>query len=338
MATELPTLRYAAGWVTGLSTWSDHDTTWIDHQLEIIARTIEQLHMQRRHDEAQRLGTRAHQLGSNGSALAQADLALEMADLAMTLGDASTALRLVDEADASLAATDLDSRYGRSRASMEASIHHNRSFGAREAGDLVGARAELETTIRLSQLDSVRTVSAMLSLAVIDAFEGRAAQALQLESAAADLADEIGHVKFALNARGNMACSLRELGRPEEALRQFQAIGAEVLSVGDPRNTVSVAEDVACVLIALERLREAGHLLGAVEALRRRTGLTRPQVQEREIAPVLELAQQTSPDAWAAYLAEGRALELESTFRRVLGLDDSAEPVEPTGARARSGT
>jgi hypothetical protein len=130
------------------------------------------------------------------------------------------------------------------------------------------------------------------------------------------LAVAAGDELIANGSQYQIACALRHLGRPEDANREFQAIGQMLLAERDPLGDAELAEDYAAVLIELGRWEEAGLLMGAAEAARERLNVPREAAQQQDLDGALEAARLELGPRWDSLLDEGRALPVEELLRR----------------------
>ena len=99
------------------------------------------------------------------------------------------------------------------------------SSGTRNAAHgprrLEGARDDFEAA-SADELDPRHRMNLMLQMAIVEAAEGQASEALELELAALEIAKTHGFHEVQARALHNSACSLRELGRLGEAERQMR--------------------------------------------------------------------------------------------------------------------
>ena len=131
------------------------------------------------------------------------------------------------------------------------------------SGDAAGATQALTVTLAgdvspAVRLDLTNTLSR--KKAVVGDTDG----ALELEVELARLARAAGHLPLALLSEMNSACSLRELGRPDEALVAMEnAIPAFLIESPLPRLLPVAAEDYAAILVEVGRAADAARLWGA---------------------------------------------------------------------------
>lgn len=185
-------------------------------------------------------------------------------------------------------------------------------------GDLAGARADFDEVLDPSTpLEPYARITIQLEFATLLALQGHPEEALELESAAGDFASRLGFAYLASSARHNAACSLRELGRPEEAEQQMRALLPTLFAEKNAAHSLAAAEDYALVLLDLGRFEDAAIIYGAADATREAEGssLTPSQVKERMD---LEASARTSlGQRWEERSSEGARLTIEAAFGQV---------------------
>src|SRR3712207_4721964 len=95
----------------------------------------------------------------------------------------------------------------------------------------------------------------------------------------------------------NYACTLRQMGRPDEAYPLMRDLVDRVVKIPDPESLVTFAEDLAAVLSDLHGHSLAIRLLGAADAMRARNGIPRRPEQDAELADPLARAKAALPDS-----------------------------------------
>lgn len=138
---------------------------------------------------------------------------------------------------------------------------------------------------------------------------------LELLRQARDLFENHGDVRGVLTTTQNMACTLRMLSRPEEAQQLMRSIIPQYVAGNGPADMVTLAEDYAAILAALEVHVIAVRLLGAADATRQQIGLPRSSRQSTEIAEPLRVTRTTLSEAgWDANYKAGRNLLIDQAL------------------------
>ena len=99
------------------------------------------------------------------------------------------------------------------------------------------------------------------------------------------MAERLGDRQALLAARNNRACTLRQLGRHQEAFDEFVDTLPMILADDVPDALLTSVEDFACVLFDMGRDRHGALLLGAAVAEREAVGVPRMAFQEAELEP-----------------------------------------------------
>ena len=140
--------------------------------------------------------------------------------------------------------------------------------------------------------------------------------ALELEVELARSARAAGHLPLALLSEMNSACSLRELGRPAEALGVMEsAVPAFLIESPLPRLLPVAAEDYAAILVDVGRAADAARLWGAAQGARERYDLPAESAQAEETAAVGDRGRAELGDAWDELVASGRTVDVEEALR-----------------------
>jgi len=117
----------------------------------------------------------------------------------------------------------------------------------------------------------------------------------------------------------NSACSLRDLGRFDEALTLMRQVFDQAVTRRWPYATAVVGEDCGAVLVRLQRFEDGARLIGAAEALRHRIRMPRDTVQTRELAPVLDVARAAVGDErWEELIEAGSDVSVEDAMSMAL--------------------
>jgi len=159
-------------------------------------------------------------------------------------------------------------------------------------------------------------------LSMFEAYEGNLERCLELDTIALGLYEQRGDERRALRLRHNIACTLRELGRVDEAERQMRYQMPQHLQVADPTGLIVIAEDYGAVLAELGRHTDAARLLGLADATRERNGTPRPPSQENEIRePFTRARAALAPDIWEREYQLGRNMTVDDALAENAGAD-----------------
>lgn len=185
-------------------------------------------------------------------------------------------------------------------------------------GDRGSARAALEEAAKLADnsLDDPKLLAEILTLmAMLEGSEGNLERSYELDTTVLAIWNKRGDERGVLGQRQNMACTLREMGRLDDALLKMRGLVPDALRLADPVHLVTVAEDFAAILAEVHYYEAAARLLGAAEAMRERYGVPRPPTQEAEITDPLTMARAAlAPDAWHREYQYGRNLTVEDAL------------------------
>lgn len=178
--------------------------------------------------------------------------------------------------------------------------------------DVTGALEDL-SVILAQDISPALRFDALRYRGILEANSGDPARALETEREAYAVAMANGALGDALMAEANSTCSLRELGRCEEAKNLHQRnfhkrVNERPLGLWG-EDLVTSAEDYALLLIDLGRYSDAGLVFGAAEAARDAAGLPRDPLLAAEQAPSLAKVKRECPE-WEQHVLAGRQLEL----------------------------
>ena len=163
------------------------------------------------------------------------------------------------------------------------------------------ARPAYEEALRVARAsaDPVLLHRILGYVAAFEALEHDEARSLELDSEALAIARDVGDVGAELAYRNNIACTLRILGRVDEADVQMRHLIPQALTMSEPVELAYFAEDYAAISAELGRHEPAVRLLGAAEALRVDLGTPRPHWQDAEIAASIKRSRAAlSPAEW----------------------------------------
>jgi tetratricopeptide (TPR) repeat protein len=204
-----------------------------------------------------------------------------------------------------------------------------------ERGEVAAARSLYETAVGVARESGDRGQLRVVvgEFAILEGSEGHHEQALELDAQALAIARELGDPIGALTAEHNMACTLREMGRVEDAHRQMRNLLPRGLEVAGPAALTALAEDYAAILAEVGDHRSAVKLLGAADTMRQRLGSPRHQVQAAEIAgPIASTRERLPEQAWSQAYQAGRGSTIEAALREASAVD---APEQRSGAPQR---
>lgn len=136
--------------------------------------------------------------------------------------------------------------------------------------------------------DRGRLALVLISYATfVGAAEDDYERSLAMETRASRVAQTLGDPALILLAEQNMACSMRLLGRVEEARQVMRRLIGEILELDLPIQICALCEDYAAILGEQGHHVAAVRLLGAASAQRVRIGAPRSPVQELELADAI---------------------------------------------------
>jgi len=122
------------------------------------------------------------------------------------------------------------------------------------------------------------------------------------------MAERLGDGLAVSGVQGNRACTLRHLGRRDEAYEEFARLLPELLAGDVPDAVLTSCEDFACVLFDLGRDGDGAVLVGAAVAEREATGVPRMAFQEAAVAPSFDAGRARLGERWGPLLDRGREL------------------------------
>jgi tetratricopeptide (TPR) repeat protein len=193
----------------------------------------------------------------------------------------------------SLAAIELE----RGNVEEAAPLYEEALAVARASGD----RAQLEQV--LSDLSS------------FEASRHNYRRCLEMDTEALGIARELGDAVGVLLNQQNLACTLRQMGRLDEAHDLMRDLVPQLLRYDVPASLTAVAEDFAAILAERGDHVLAVRLLGAADARRERLGTPRYALQQAEIAaPMAQSEKAMSPEEWHQAYQAGRIATVETAL------------------------
>ena len=239
------------------------------------------------YDDARAWGDRALALGGTGSALRRADLMLHLSELHRVTGRAERSAELVHEAADLLRLHELSPEDVDALAPVTCHAFFCLGALAYWEGRPDDARPLLSHAWAHGG-DSIPHLWSLVNHALILTDDGDHEAALAFEEAAIEMAERLGDGLAMTGVRNNRACTLRHLGRHDEAYAEFAGLLPEILADDIPDAVLTSCEDFACVLFDMGRDRDGALLVGAAKAEREGTGVPRMAFQEAALAPSVE--------------------------------------------------
>lgn len=235
----------------------------------------------------------------------------QLASIMGTTGEREAAVPILDHAAEVLAATEPSERCSAAQLEqLRSAVVIGQAMAAHTLGDSERARWLYEQGLETFTDPELRGHLLHNYSVLIGTSEGPAV-ALRYERETAELFRRAGDETMWVFARHNAACSLRELGRPEEAQREMAALLPQVFATRMPEATCVVAEDYAGVMADLGRFEETALLIGAASAMRGRIGVPLDPPQEAELAEPLAKAEAALGSRWAELRHRGERLTVE---------------------------
>jgi tetratricopeptide (TPR) repeat protein len=291
-----------------LPSWDERSRTWVDDQLTLATAVVHQVGTLRgEYDDAQAWGDRALDLGRDGSLLPRADLMLHLSEVHRVTGRAERSAALVREAAGLLRLHDLSPEDLDALAPVTCHALFCLGSLAYREGRHEEARPLLGHAWAHGG-DSVPHLWSLVNHALVLADDGDHGAALAFEDAATEMAERLGDALAGTAVRNNRACTLRRLGRHQEAYDEFARLLPEILADDVPDAVLTSCEDFACVLFDMGRDADGALLVGAALAERDGVGVPRMTFQEAALAPSVEVGCRRLGDEWETLLARGAEL------------------------------
>jgi tetratricopeptide (TPR) repeat protein len=193
-----------------------------------------------------------------------------------------------------------------------------------ERGELAAARSLYEEAVGVARESGDRGQLRVVlgEFAILEASEGHHERSLELDAEALAIARELGDPIGGLTAEHNMACTLREMGRIDEALQQMRNLLPRGLEVAGPGALTALAEDYAAILAEVGDYPSAVRLLGAADTMRQRLGSPRHQMQAAEIAgPIAKTRDGLPEQTWSQAYQAGRESTIEAALREASAVE-----------------
>ena len=288
--------------------WEGRTTAWVDDQLTLTTAVVYQVGTLRgEYDDARAWGDAALRLGAAGSPVRRADLMLHLSELHRVTGRAESSKELVESAAALIEVHQLSPEGVDALAPV--SCHALFCLGATAYWEGRPEDAALLLTHAWAHGgDSPPHLWSLVNYALVLSDAGDHDAALAFEDAAIEMAVRLGDQLAITGVRNNRACTLRHLGRYEEAYHVFAAMLPGILADDIPDAVVTCTEDFACVLLDMGRDRDGALLIGAALAERDSTGVPRMAFQEAAVEPSVTAARARLGEEWEPLLARGAEL------------------------------
>jgi tetratricopeptide (TPR) repeat protein len=294
--------------IAALPSWSARSPAWIDDQLSLTTAVVHQVGtLGGEYDDGRAWGERVLELGSGGSPVRRADLMLHLSELCRVTGHSDRAAALVHQAVDLLGVRDLPAEVVDALAPV--TCHALSCLGALAYWE--GRPADAAPLLAHAWShggDSIPHLWSLVNYALVESGEGRHEAALALEEAAIAMADRLGDTKAALATRNNRACSLRHLGRLEEAYVEFAELLPTILADDVPDTALTSTEDFACLLFDIGRDQDGAMLVGAALAERSAVGVPRMAVQETALEPSISAGRARLGRDWDELVERGAEL------------------------------
>jgi tetratricopeptide (TPR) repeat protein len=291
-----------------MPTWDHRPAAWVDDQLALVTAVVHQIGTTRgEYDDARSWGDSALTLGGHGTPLRRADLMLHLSELHRVTGRAEHAAELAREAAGLLRVFELSEEDLHALAPV--TCHALFCLGAVAYWE--GRPDEARPLFAHAWAhggDSVPHLWSLVNHALILGDDGDHEAALAFEDAAIEMADRLGDALAGTGVRNNRACTLRHLGRYDEAYEEFARLLPEILADDVPDVVLTSCEDFACVLFDMGRDRQGALLVGAATAERDGSGVPRMAFQEAAVAPAVDAGKARLGDEWEPLLERGAEL------------------------------
>ena len=149
---------------------------------------------------------------------------------------------------------------------------------------------------------------------------------LRLKQEALAVAKRTGNPYAALTDQHNVGCTLRMLGRFDEAYAIMRPLIPTALAMNVTGNVMACAEDFAAMLAEIGDSERAALLLGAADARHDEVGQRRLPQQDFEIADALDKARAAlGPGAWNDAYQRGRSTPIREVLQQVY--DETPEAI-----------
>jgi tetratricopeptide (TPR) repeat protein len=193
----------------------------------------------------------------------------------------------------------------------------------RRLGQFAAARSHFEEALAMAREanDQVTYAGVLVEAAHLEYQTGNREGRVELEQAAVAIYEDLGDDYWATNTRWNMACSLRLVGRLEEADQVMRGLVWQLMERAPVQPWL--AEDYGALLADLGSFETAARLLGAADAFRERSGVPRDRDQEAEYREAFTNAREAlSPETWNREYRKGHAMTLDDAVTEAYRTQD----------------
>jgi tetratricopeptide (TPR) repeat protein len=298
--------------------WDILEPAEVDRRLELAAEVVHQLgEMIGDYERARGWGDRLLVLGADGSPARRAEVSLRLSELHRVTGQADRWAELVHGGAELLRVQELEPDAVDDLTPLSCLAFFCLGSLATHQDRADEARAHFAHAWTHGG-DNDAHLWSLLIFAAVESGDERHESALAMVQLAVDMAERLGDTRSHQAARNNLACTLRWLGRHDEAYDVFASLLPEILEQDQPDNVLTGAEDFACVLFDMGRERDEAVLLGAAEREREALGVPRVPMQEEEVAATAAAAAQRVGEDWDRLLARGVELGVMASIALAL--------------------
>jgi tetratricopeptide (TPR) repeat protein len=294
--------------LTATPDWLDLPRAALDERLELGTAVVYELgELVGDYERARAWGDRLLELGAAGTPARVAELMLRLSELHRVTGRAERWAELVRGGARllripHLSAAELDGLAPLGCLALfclgSLAAHEDRPDEARE----------LLSHAWIHGGDSDEHLWSLLIFSAVESGDGRHDSALPLVEAAVEMAERLGDTRSLQAAHNNLACTLRWLGRYDDAYAVFETLLPAILAEDQPDTVLTGAEDFACVLLDMGREREGALLLGAAEAERASLRVPRVAMQDAEVAATAARGRDRLGAEWEPLVERGARL------------------------------
>ena len=289
-------------------TWQGRSPAWVDQHLELAAELVLQLgELRGEYARTRAWGDHLLEIVTDGSAPWRAELMLRLSEVHRVSGNQERTAALVRQAADLLHLLDLSPEEVHALAPI--TCHALLCLGSLamvedrpdEARTLLGHAWSHGT-------DSDEHLWSLVGFALVEAGDGHHDAALALEDAAIAMAERLEDLRALQATRNNRACTLRQLGRLDEAYAEFADLLPTILAEDIPDVVLTSAEDFACVLFDIGREQDGALLVGAAMAERDAAGVPRLDFQDASIEASIAAGRARLGHDWDTLVERGAAL------------------------------